>query len=124
MRFPKSARLLKSSDFDRVMKQRQSASDGFVVVYAAPNEHGKTRLGLIVSRKCGNAVVRNSWKRTLREAFRMGYEELPTGYDLVVLPRRGASPVFTKLRSSLIVLANRLEKRLSEKQTQQSDKAR
>ena len=68
------------------MKQRQSASNGFLVLYVAPNDLGKTRLGLIVSRKCGNAVVRNSWKRALREAFRLSYLDLPVGYDLVALP--------------------------------------
>lgn len=121
MRFPKSVRLLKSSEFDRVMKQRQSASNGFVVLYAAPNELGITRLGLIVSRKCGNAVVRNSWKRGLREAFRLGYLDLPVGYDLVVLPRRGATPVVAKLRTSLVTLASDLEIRLSNGRGKQSD---
>ena len=122
MRFPKSVRLLKSSDFDRVMKQRQSASNGFVVVYAAPNDLGFTRLGLIVSRKCGNAVVRNSWKRGLREAFRLSYSDLPAGYDLVVLPRRGATPVVAKLSGSLTKLAAGLENRYSHSQVKQLDR--
>lgn len=113
-RFPKSARLLKSAQFDRVMKRRQSAGDGMVVVYAAPNDCKHPRLGLIVSRKVGNAVVRNRWKRSIREAFRLEQPNLPQQLDIVVLPRRGAEPDVARLRQSLPRLAAKIDIRFGD----------
>jgi len=110
--FPKSVRLLKPADFDQVMRRRFSDADGFVILYAASNQSNMTRLGLIVSRKCGNAVKRNQWKRSLREAFRLVASELPTGLDLVVLPRSRATPHVERLQKSLKTLAERLRRRL------------
>jgi len=111
--FPKSARLLKPAEFDRVMQRRFSEADGLMILYAARGQSSATRLGLVVSRKCGNAVVRNRWKRLLREAFRLVYHELPAGLDLVVLPRRDAAPHVGRLQTSLKTLAARLERRLA-----------
>ncbi len=116
--FPKSARLLKPTEFDRVMQCRFSEADGLMILYAARGQSSATRLGLVVSRKCGNAVVRNRWKRSLREAFRLVYHELPVGLDLVVLPRRGAAPHVGRLQTSLKTLAARLERRLASADTE------
>jgi ribonuclease P protein component len=111
-RFPKHARLLTTAQFDRVFALRASASDQRLVVYAARNDVGIPRLGLVVSRKCGNAVVRNRWKRCLREAFRLAQHDLPPDLDLVVLPRSGSTPLTTELRVSLAALARRAERKL------------
>ena len=110
--FSKSARLLKPAEFERVMRRRTSESDGLVILYAARGESEATRLGLVVSRKCGNSVARNRWKRLLREAFRLCVHELPVGLDLVVLPRPEAAPHVERLQTSLKNLATRLESRL------------
>jgi ribonuclease P protein component len=111
--FPKSARLLKPSEFNQVMRCRCSDADGLVILYASRGPSSAVRLGLIVSRKCGNAVVRNLWKRSLREAFRLAAADLPKGLDLVVLPRRDAAPDVAQLQDSLKKLAARLECRLA-----------
>ncbi len=103
--FPKSVRLLKSAEFDRVFQRRRSRGDGLIVVYACENEAGVTRLGLVVSRRAGNAVVRNRWKRCIREAFRLRQADLPPGVDLVVLPRPQATPTTPLVERSLVRLA-------------------
>ena len=95
--FPKSARLRSQSQFDRVFDGRCSSADRRIIVYACRACHEENappgpRLGLTVSRKCGNAVVRNRWKRTLREAFRLVQHDLPPGIDFVVLPRPRPRP--------------------------------
>jgi len=120
--FPKSVRLLKSAEFDRVFSQRCSCSDGLIVVYLAlrnptlgnptlgnpaSGDSERPRLGLVVSRKCGNAVVRNRWKRALREAFRLIQHDLPRNLDFVVLPQRRAKPDVERLQDSFRQLATK-----------------
>jgi ribonuclease P protein component len=110
--FSKSLRLLKSDEFDRVFAQKCSASDARIIVYAAANDLEQPRIGLVVSRKAGNAVVRNRWKRLLREAFRLSRSDLPAGVDIVVLPKQGAEPDLEGLKKSLTQLAQKAAKRL------------
>lgn len=98
--FPKSHRLLTKPEFDQVFGARCSRADGRLVVYSCPNNLGHPRLGLVVSRKVGNAVVRNRWKRLLREAFRLARHELPA-VDLVCLPRPACKPELDTLAASL-----------------------
>lgn len=109
--FPKRMRLLRPSEFDRVMRSRVSAVDGLMRVYGATNELGHARLGLTVSRRMGGAVTRNCWKRSLREAFRLGQHELPA-CDLVCIPHRDATPNVAQLGVSLAMLARQIEKKL------------
>jgi len=105
--------LLRPADFARVYGHRRSAATGPLVVYAAPNglEDGSVRLGLSVSRRVGNAVVRNAWKRRLREAFRSRRSALPAGSDLVVVVRGGPPPqgaaAASEISSLLVALAGR-----------------
>ncbi len=54
---------------------------------ARPNEERHPRLGLTVSKKVGNAVVRNRVKRVVREVFRRSHPFEGMGLDLVVIPR-------------------------------------
>ncbi len=111
--FPKTVRLLKSAQFDRVFARRCSFADGLMIVYFATGESERPRLGLVVSRKCGNAVVRNRWKRALREAFRLAQHDLPRHLDFVVLPKRGAKPDVARLQASFKQLAIRANKKLA-----------
>ena len=107
-RFPRSHRVLKSAEFDRVFQRRRSQSDGVLIVYACENGLDHSRLGLVVSRKAGGAVMRARWKRCIREAFRLSQHELPLGMDLIVLPRAGVAPTMSTVQHSLITLVARL----------------
>jgi len=112
-RFPKSHRLLRGGEFRRVYARRQSVADATLVVYGCENDREHPRLGLSVSRKVGNAVVRNRWKRVIREAFRLERPNLPGNTDLVVTPRRGADASLEPVRQSLQRLAQRVAKKLA-----------
>jgi ribonuclease P protein component len=84
-----------------------------LVLYGCENDLNRPRLGLTVSRKVGNAVQRNRWKRVLREAFRRHKSELPQGLDLVATPRRQADPQLVMVMRSLLTLAGRLQRKLA-----------
>ncbi|OYW23011.1 MAG: ribonuclease P protein component [Planctomycetales bacterium 12-60-4] len=111
--FPKQSRLVTKADFDRVYKQRCKAGDGVLLVFGAPNDLGRTRLGLSVSRKVGNAVVRNRQKRLLREAFRLGQHQLPRGIDLIVIPTAPERASLEVYGQSLGRLAAKLARRIA-----------
>lgn len=108
--FPKTVRLRTSPEFDRVYRSKHYAADGTLVICGARNGTERTRLGLSVSRKVGNAVVRNRWKRRIREAFRKQFVDLPKGLDLVVRPKKGATCDGPAIARSIKKLTARLER--------------
>jgi ribonuclease P protein component len=110
--FPKTLRLLSRVDFRRVYQRRCAVADGLVRLVGRLNELPHPRLGLSVSRDCGNAVRRNRWKRLLREAFRLSREKLPAGVDLVVIPLADDLPNLQTLENSIVTQSWRLQKRL------------
>lgn len=87
--FPKSRRLLKSADFQRVFAQGRKTYSSEFVIYVLPNAEAGPRLGMAVSRKVGKAVLRGRIKRLLREAFRLEQARWPA-VDVVVVARAGA----------------------------------
>jgi len=115
-RFPKQLRLLQPSEYQRVFGARCVASDSVMRLFGAANELGHARLGLAVSRKVGPAVVRNRWKRVLREAFRLVQHELPA-LDLVCVPMANAAPDLGEVAAALPALARRLGKKINQRTT-------
>lgn len=115
-RFPRSLRLPGRRDFRRVFDGGRSRSDGNLIVYARPREEGgPTRIGLVVGRKFGPAVLRNAWKRRFRETFRLARPRLPEGHDLVVLPARGGRvPPPPEAEESLVRTAARAARAFAE----------
>jgi ribonuclease P protein component len=110
--FPRTARIRKSPEFKRVFDARCSASDGVLIVFAVRNGLEESRLGLSVSRKVGNAVVRNRWKRLIREAFRKNRIGFSGYFDIVVIPQRSAAlPTADVVENSLRKIIDKIVKR-------------
>lgn len=82
--FRAAQRLTRATEYQRVYAARARKSEPPLTVFAAPNGLGRCRLGLSIGRRVGPAVVRNSVKRRLREAFRLSCAGWPQGLDLVV----------------------------------------
>jgi len=90
--FPRSARLLKHSDFDRVYKRgRRHFSPHMTVFYLQPEnglQQRSARVGFTVGRQLGGAVERNRIKRRLREAVRLRRAALRGPVDIVINPKK------------------------------------
>ncbi len=109
MTFGRSRRLESRSDFDRVFCEGRSAGDGLLVVYARPNGLDRSRLGIVAGRRIGGAVARNRAKRLVREAFRTSPQNLPDGWDFVVIPQKIAcNATAADVKSSLEKLAGKV----------------
>lgn len=109
---PKSSRIRSSRDFARIYGLRNRAGDRHLLVFAAKNDLGRTRFGLSVSKKHGNAVKRSRLKRLLREAFRLSRHELPNGLDFILIPRQDSGAELADYRRSLVRVAGQLARRL------------
>ena len=111
-RFPKSCRLRNVAEFRRVFERRRSATNGRLTVCGCENDLNHARLGISVSRKVGGAVVRNRWKRMIREAFRMTRDGLPPGIDLVIVAKDATPPALDWLIDQLPRLAGEVARKL------------
>ena len=86
--FPKSKRLLKTVEFKTVFGAGTNNVTRHLVLFGLPST--TDRVGLVVSKKVGNAVVRNRVKRIIREQFRLNSSGSPLPMDLVVVARHTA----------------------------------
>ncbi len=82
--FPKAFRLLSKKDFSNLRDNSQTTTNELFKVYFKKNDFNHSRIGISVSRKCGNAVFRNKTKRLIKESFRLSkYKHL--GYDALIV---------------------------------------
>lgn len=87
-RFTKSEHLTKKREFERVFNEGKVIKNEFFVLYVIPNDFTHSRIGLVVSKKVGNAVRRNRAKRLLREVYRLNKHLLTVHVDIIVIPRQ------------------------------------
>jgi ribonuclease P protein component len=98
-RFPKSRRIRRRGEFQRVFDLSHRTKGRYFTLLMAPNTAGTARLGIVASRKLGDAVRRNRAKRLIREIFRRtGTLLAGRCVDVVVIPRR---ELFDAVYSSL-----------------------
>jgi len=112
-------RLHRSAEFIRLQRSGLRFQSPHFVLYAGTleNEPERSRLGVTVSRRIGNAVIRNRVKRRVREIFRGRIRDsLAKGTSLVVIARIGAGGLATaSITDELITAARNLTARISER---------
>jgi len=89
--FPKGLKILNRADYVNANRSGKRIHSRHFTVILRQNGLGITRLGVIVSKKTGNAVKRNRVKRLIRELFRLNKSRFPQGYDIVFAAKKGAS---------------------------------
>ena len=103
--------LKKSEDFGRVYRQGRSYGNKLLVMYVLERgQDPEGRIGLSVSKKVGNSVIRHRVKRRLREIFRLNCAGIRSGADIVVVARRSAAEsTYAELESAVWHLIRRLQ---------------
>ena len=86
-RFPS---LRKNTEYQAVYKNGRSLATGLMVMYVLKTDGDGLRLGISVSKKVGNSVVRHTFSRKIREIFRLNKYRTKTGYDIIIVARNPA----------------------------------
>ena len=108
MKFSES--LKKNKDFQTVYRQGKSYANKYLVLYIMENQTEKNRIGISVSKKVGNSVVRHHLTRLIRESYRLQEECFQRGHDLVVIARQSAKDVTYKEMESALIHLGKLHK--------------
>ena len=90
MRYPHSESLKKNRDFQLLYKEGKSRANRYLVLYVKENGLEKNRLGVSVSKKVGNSIVRHRITRLIRESYRLHEDMFNSGLDMVVIARVSA----------------------------------
>lgn len=103
MQFSES--LKKNKDFQIVYRKGKSYANKYLVMYVHENGTACNRLGISVSKKVGNSVVRHRLTRLIRESYRLQEDRFQNGLDIVMIARAGAKDrTYQEMESALIHL--------------------
>lgn len=96
----------KNEDFQKVYHSGKSYANKYLVMYVRKNESETGRLGISVSKKVGNSVVRHRIARLIRESYRLNVSKFHSGWDIVVVARQGAKGRnYFEINSAMLHLA-------------------
>ena len=100
-----SESLKKNKDFQFVYKKGKSYANKYLVMYILENNLNENRIGISVSKKVGNSVVRHRFTRIIREIYRLQESRFQRGLDIVVVCRASAKDKnYKDMESALIHL--------------------
>lgn len=96
---------LKNNEFKEIYSKGKSFANKYLVMYILENEKGKSKLGISVSKKVGNSIVRHRLARLIRESYRLNNDVFNSGLNIVVVARVGAKDKgFKEIESAFIHL--------------------
>ena len=95
----------KTREYQKIYKRGKSFANKYLVMYILTNERTENRLGISVSKKVGNSVVRHRLTRLIRECFRLNKDRFINGIDIVIIARTGAKDIdYNKLEQAFFHL--------------------
>ena len=101
-----SESLNKNQDFETVYGHGKSCANRYLVMYVLGNDSSGNRLGIAVSKKVGNSVVRHRLTRLIRESYRLNESHFSKGFDIVVIARVSAkNATYRDIEQALLKLA-------------------
>ena len=96
----------KNEEFRAVYQSGKSFANKYLVMYVKKNESETSRIGISVSKKVGNSVVRHRVTRLLRESYRLNESKFHSGWDMIVVARASAKGrSYYEINSALLHLA-------------------
>ena len=97
--------LKNNRDFVNVYTSGKSYANRYLVIYTLKNNSDRNRLGISVSKKVGNSVIRHRLKRLIKESYRLHEKMFNSGLDIVVIARKGSDACdFAGIESALLHL--------------------
>ena len=96
---------LSNSEFQAIYKSGKSYANKYLVMYVSENPEGKSKLGISVSKKVGNSVVRHRLARLIRESYRLNTDMFNSGLNIIVIARTTAKGKnFVEIESAFLHL--------------------
>ncbi|WP_035277279.1 ribonuclease P protein component [Desulforegula conservatrix] len=89
--FQKKDRLLIRSEFERIKSSGMKAQDRHLFAVFTPSETGRTRIGITVTKRVGNSVIRNRIRRFVREFYRLNRQLVKGAWDINFIARHSAA---------------------------------
>lgn len=106
-RFPREEKLTRSSEFGQLYAEGRAVSSRLAVLYVMRKGQGR-KVGFVVSKRLGKAVVRNRLKRLFREAYRLNKDKIADGVWMVFVVKRGSIGLpFWRIEREVLDLAER-----------------
>jgi len=117
-----SESLKKNKDFKIVYKEGTSYANKYLIMYKRSNGSDRNRIGISVSKKVGNSVVRHRISRLIRESYRLQEERFLKGLDIIVIARPSAAGIsYQEIESAMNhlgklhnIIDNQVEKQSNE----------
>ena len=105
IRMKYSTSLKKNDEFREIYRTGKSYANKYLIMYVRRNETDYNRIGISVSKKVGNSVVRHRITRLIRESYRLSEDSFLSGLDIVVVARVGAREKnYKEIESALLHL--------------------
>ena len=115
-----SESLKKTKDFQNVYRRGKSYANRYLVMYVLSNQTEENRLGISVSKKVGNSVIRHHLTRLIRESYRLHEDMFNSGLDIVVVARSTAKDIsYHEVENALLHLGG-LHKIISKEKKMES----